>query len=49
MANQHNGTEGDGSAALAENERSNGQESLPADRCLEIYRIMVRTRPWKSG
>jgi 2-oxoisovalerate dehydrogenase E1 component alpha subunit len=33
-----------GQAALAEPEIFSGQESLPAERCLEIYRIMVRTR-----
>jgi 2-oxoisovalerate dehydrogenase E1 component alpha subunit len=33
-----------GQAALAEPEVFTGTESLPAERCLEIYRIMVRTR-----
>ncbi len=33
-----------GSAAVAEVELTTGMESLPAARCLEIYRIMVRTR-----
>jgi 2-oxoisovalerate dehydrogenase E1 component alpha subunit len=35
---------GNGQAALAEAEVVTGKESLPASRCLEIYRIMVRTR-----
>jgi 2-oxoisovalerate dehydrogenase E1 component alpha subunit len=33
-----------GSLALAEAEVRSGSEALPAERCLEIYRIMVRTR-----
>src|SRR5438094_6901920 len=33
-----------GAAALAEAELHTGKESLSAGRCLEIYRIMVRTR-----
>src|SRR5438552_7239827 len=33
-----------GSAALAELEVTSGSESLQAGRCLEIYRVMVRTR-----
>jgi 2-oxoisovalerate dehydrogenase E1 component alpha subunit len=33
-----------GAATLAEAELYTGKESLPAERCLEIYRIMVRTR-----
>jgi 2-oxoisovalerate dehydrogenase E1 component alpha subunit len=33
-----------GQAALAEPEVVSGKESLPVARCLEIYRIMVRTR-----
>src|SRR5437667_3966017 len=33
-----------GSATLADLEVFTGRESLPAERCLEIYRIMVRTR-----
>src|SRR5258708_3211496 len=33
-----------GAATLAEVEVYTGDESLPAGRCLEIYRIMVRTR-----
>ncbi len=35
---------GNGVATLAVAEVSSGRESLPADRCLEIYRIMVRAR-----
>src|SRR5215467_15017749 len=33
-----------GLATLAEVEVFTGTDSLPAERCLEIYRIMVRTR-----
>src|SRR6266566_7450756 len=44
MASQHDVTEGNGAAALAEMFVSTGREALPASRCLEIYRIMVRTR-----
>src|SRR5581483_8408162 len=44
MANQHDITEGNGSAALAEMSVATGREALPATRCLEIYRIMLRTR-----
>src|SRR5258708_18548474 len=33
-----------GAATLAEMEVFTGDESLPAGRCLEIYRIMVRSR-----
>src|SRR5262249_20565816 len=33
-----------GATALAEAELHTGQETLSAGRCLEIYRIMVRTR-----
>jgi 2-oxoisovalerate dehydrogenase E1 component alpha subunit len=36
--------ESNGRAALAESEVFSGKESLSAERCLEIYRIMVRTR-----
>src|SRR5437660_7883847 len=35
---------GNGSAALAAAEVHSGKEALPVERCLEIYRIMVRTR-----
>src|SRR5436853_2289816 len=34
---------GNGRAAVVA-EVTSGRESLPADRCLEIYRLMVRTR-----
>ncbi len=40
VANQHNRR----SAVIA-----TGNESLPAERCLEIYRIMARAARWKSG
>src|SRR6516165_10236404 len=33
-----------GAATLAEAELYTGKESLPAERCLEIFRIMVRAR-----
>jgi 2-oxoisovalerate dehydrogenase E1 component alpha subunit len=36
--------EANGSAMLAEVDITSGAESLPAVRCIEIYRIMVRTR-----
>jgi 2-oxoisovalerate dehydrogenase E1 component alpha subunit len=36
--------EGNGVATALPAEVSSGKESLPADRCLEIYRIMVRAR-----
>jgi 2-oxoisovalerate dehydrogenase E1 component alpha subunit len=35
---------GNGRAALAEVEVASGAESLPADRCREIYAVMVRAR-----
>src|SRR5437660_12911618 len=35
---------GNGSAALAAAEVHSGQEALPVERCLEIYRVMVRSR-----
>jgi 2-oxoisovalerate dehydrogenase E1 component alpha subunit len=44
MASQHNHAEGNGDAALAELTISTGKEALSATRCLELYRIMVRTR-----
>src|SRR3954451_883265 len=34
----------EGEVALLAHEIYSGHESLPADRCLEIYRLMVRTR-----
>jgi 2-oxoisovalerate dehydrogenase E1 component alpha subunit len=36
--------DGNGLATLAETEIRSGTESLPAERCLQIYRIMVRAR-----
>ncbi len=36
--------EANGQAAVAEAQIASGGESLPVERCLEIYRIMVRTR-----
>src|SRR6516165_4355272 len=36
--------ESNGAAALAETEIRTGTESLPAERCLDIYRLMVRAR-----
>jgi 2-oxoisovalerate dehydrogenase E1 component alpha subunit len=36
--------EANGQAAVADREVLTGKESLPAERCLDIYRIMVRTR-----
>jgi 2-oxoisovalerate dehydrogenase E1 component alpha subunit len=44
MASQHDHTDRNGAAALAEMTVLTGKEALPATRCLEIYRIMVRTR-----
>ena len=44
MASQHDITEGNGAAALAEMNVLTGKEALPAARCVEIHRIMVRTR-----
>src|SRR5262245_40955719 len=35
---------GGGAVALLAPEISTGDESLPADRCLDLYRVMVRTR-----
>jgi 2-oxoisovalerate dehydrogenase E1 component alpha subunit len=36
--------DGNGVATLAENDVRSGTESLPTERCLQIYRIMVRAR-----
>ncbi len=44
MANKHDVTNGNGTAALAEMAVATGKETLSATRCLELYRIMVRTR-----
>jgi 2-oxoisovalerate dehydrogenase E1 component alpha subunit len=43
-ANNEISPEVNGQAALAEPAVFSGPESLPVERCLEIYRIMVRTR-----
>jgi 2-oxoisovalerate dehydrogenase E1 component alpha subunit len=43
MPEKHNGFRGEGVALLAPEVRS-GRDALPADRCLEIYRLMVRSR-----
>jgi 2-oxoisovalerate dehydrogenase E1 component alpha subunit len=43
MPNQTNSFRGEGVTLLVP-EVFSGRESLPAERCLEIYRIMVRTR-----
>jgi 2-oxoisovalerate dehydrogenase E1 component alpha subunit len=44
MSDTTEGFKGNGLATLALKEIVSGDESLPADRCLEIYRIMVRSR-----
>src|SRR5437016_13273695 len=44
MPSKIRSVDGNGSAILAELEVRSGKESLPAQRCLEIHRIMVRTR-----
>jgi 2-oxoisovalerate dehydrogenase E1 component alpha subunit len=44
MSNRTEDFKDNGLATLALKEVFSGEESLPADRCLEIYRIMVRTR-----
>src|SRR5262249_29722510 len=44
MSNRTEDFKDNGLATLALKEVSSGEESLAADRCLEIYRIMVRTR-----
>jgi len=43
MPSQNNSFGGEGVALLTPEVRS-GREALPAERCLEIYRIMVRSR-----
>ncbi|HTU17980.1 MAG TPA: thiamine pyrophosphate-dependent dehydrogenase E1 component subunit alpha [Gemmataceae bacterium] len=43
MPNQNNSFGGEGVALLVPEARS-GREALPAERCLEIYRLMVRSR-----
>ena len=44
MSDVTDGFEGNGLATLALKEVVSGDESLPAERCLEIYRLMVRSR-----
>ncbi len=44
MPKQTDQAPGNGRAALAEAEIRSGKEALPAERCLEIHRIMVRAR-----
>jgi 2-oxoisovalerate dehydrogenase E1 component alpha subunit len=44
MQAERNSAGPNGSLALAEAEVRSGSESLSVERCLEIYRIMVRTR-----
>jgi 2-oxoisovalerate dehydrogenase E1 component alpha subunit len=43
MPTEHNSFGGEGVALLVPEVRS-GREALPAERCLEIYRLMVRSR-----
>src|SRR5213593_225709 len=44
MPSKPRSVDGNGVATLAPAEVRSGTESLPADRCLAIYRIMVRAR-----
>src|SRR2546426_11567794 len=44
MSKKIRSADGNGVATLAEVEVRSGTESLPAQRCLEIYRVMVRAR-----
>src|SRR5207253_10280830 len=44
MPSKTRSVNGDGVATLAEIDVHSGTESLPARRCLELYRIMVRAR-----
>lgn len=44
MPSSHPGSVRNGAAALAEPVITSGAEALPVQRCLEIYRIMVRSR-----
>src|ERR1043165_8837196 len=44
MPRNHRYPRGNGRGGLAENVVISGKESLPAERCLEIYRLMVRAR-----
>ena len=43
MPEKNNGFRNEGVALLVPEVRS-GRDALPADRCLEIYRLMVRSR-----
>src|SRR6516164_6668448 len=44
MPSKFRSVQGNGAATLAEVEVRTGTESLPVERCLEIYGIMVRAR-----
>jgi len=44
MPSKKKGGEDNGSAAVAAAEIRSGKEALPVERCLEIYRVMVRSR-----
>src|SRR3954449_13627000 len=44
MSDRAPGFKNNGLATLALKEVFSGEESLPAERCLEIYRVMIRTR-----
>src|SRR5206468_5537626 len=44
MASKLEHTDANGDAALAEMSIATGKEALSATRCLEVYRIMIRTR-----
>jgi 2-oxoisovalerate dehydrogenase E1 component alpha subunit len=44
MPSFNNAAGGNGAVAVAPAEVQSGRESLPAERCLEIYRVMVRSR-----
>src|SRR5437870_3068830 len=44
MSDRAPGFKDNGLATLALKEVFSGEESLPADRCLEIYHVLVRTR-----
>src|SRR5262249_49094218 len=44
MSDRTEGFKENGLATVARKEVFSGEESLPADRCLDVHRIMVRTR-----
>jgi 2-oxoisovalerate dehydrogenase E1 component alpha subunit len=44
VTGKRKGSEGNGLATLMPAPIASGSETLPVERCLEIYRIMVRTR-----